>query len=697
MEKSISVTVGGRELTIETGKIAKQANGSVLVRCGDTVVLVVAVADFTKNDVTSDFLPLTVNYVEKRYAGGKIPGGFLKREGKLSDSETLMARLTDRPIRPLFPDYLKCPIDVVSQVLSTDLDIYPDMLSMIGASAALTLSDIPFNGPIGAVRVGLINGDYIANPNQEQRAKSDLDLVVAASEKAILMVEAGANFVSEEVMLEALQFAHEAIKPIVAAQNKLREECGLPKTELESIEENNELKQAVQERFKEYEKRILSIDGKLDRNKAKRVFIEETAKDLNPEDDETTAFYLSNYCHQQESLITRQMILERGARIGGRSSDQIRPISCEIDFLPRVHGSALFTRGETQAIVTSTLGTLEDEQRVDTLLDSESKKFYLHYNFPGYSVGENKRMGPPGRREIGHGFLAERALISAIPSREDFPYTVRIVSEITESNGSSSMASVCGGTLSLLSAGVPLKAPIAGIAMGLVKEGDNAVILTDILGDEDHLGDMDFKVCGSSEGITALQMDIKIEGISVELMNEALAQAKKARLQILDIMSKTIDKPQEMSKYSPRIQTIKIKEDKIRDLIGPGGKNIKRICEDTGVKIDIEDNGLVNIASPDVGALNDAKKAIELLTIDPQVNDIFLGKVARIVDFGAFVEIKPGTTGLVHISNLADERIEKVTDVVSEGDEIMVKVLEIDRNGRIKLSRKDALGKRPGN
>ncbi len=697
MIASKSVQVGGRELTIETGKIAKQSNGSVLVKCGDTVVLVNAVANFKANDPKGDFLPLTVNYIEKFYAAGKVPGGFLKREGKLSDAETLMARLTDRPIRPLFPEGLKCPIDVVSQVLSADPEVSPDILSMVGASAALTISDIPFLGPIGAVRLGMKDGEFIVNPNKEQLEDSELDLAVAASEKAILMVEAGAKFLSEEKMLEALQFAHETIKPICQLQKELQEAAGKEKFTPPEIETNQELEGEVAKRFEaSFVSRVLSIADKKKRYAEKSLFAEEINSDLNPDGDDDLGNEIGRLFHEMEYKVTREYIL-KGSRIGDRKYNEVRDIACEVDLLPRVHGSSLFTRGETQAIVTTTLGTGDDEQRVNNMMDEGSKKFYLHYNFPGYSVGECKRMGAPGRREIGHGALAERALAPTLPDNNHFPYTIRIVSEITESNGSSSMASVCGGTLSLLNAGVPIEAPIAGIAMGMVKEGDEQVILTDILGDEDHLGDMDFKVTGSRDGITALQMDIKIDGISVELMRTALEQAKEGRVHILDKIDETITKPGDLSEYAPRIEMLKINPDKVRDLIGPGGKNIKRICEEAGVRIDIEDEGIVHVSSPNLESLEKGKKMVRDITVDPQIGEVYLGKVVRLADYGCFVDIKPGVSGLVHISNLAEERVNRVTDIVREGDEVLVKITDIDQQGRIKLSRKDALGQKPTN
>ena len=693
-----SVAVGGKTLTIETGKIAKQANASVVVSMGDTVVLVVAVADLANNNPLGDFLPLTVNYIEKTYAAGKMPGGFLKRESRLSDSETLTARMTDRPLRPLFPASVKCPIDVITQVLSADPEVPPETLSMIGASAALTISDIPFNGPIGAVKIGRINGEFVVNPVGSDLLESDLDLTVAASDTAILMVEAGADHIIEEDMLKALQFAHDTIKPMVELQKQMQTDVGKVKHSFAPVEAlDAAIIEKMDSKFKDvFVAQVLSIPEKLARYAAKKAFKSNIKDEFNPDKDDLLGVKIGNAFHDLEYKYTRALILDDKKRIGGRAYDEIRKVECETNILPRVHGSSLFTRGETQAIVTATLGTGDDEQRYDDLLTGQGRKsFYLHYNFPGYSVGECKRMGPPGRREIGHGALAERALAAALPDKDTFPYTVRIVSEITESNGSSSMASVCGGSLALLAAGVPLKNPIAGIAMGLIKEGEKTAILTDILGDEDHLGDMDFKVCGSKDHITALQMDIKIEGISIELMREALQQAKNARVKLLTIMEETISTPHALSEYAPRIEQIKINPEKVRDLIGPGGKNIRRICEETGAKIDIEDDGIVNVSSPDGESLQRAIAMVQDVVFEPVIGAVYMGKVTRIEDYGCFVELRPGVTGLVHISNLDKERVNKVRDIVNDDDECLVKVIDIDNSGRLKLSRKEALGQKP--
>jgi polyribonucleotide nucleotidyltransferase len=688
MKKYCKVEVAGSEVSFESGKIAKQANGAVMVRQGDTMVLVTAVAA-RKGREGIDFFPLTVDYQEKTYAAGKIPGGFFKREGRLSDRETLASRLIDRPLRPLFPKGFTCETQIIATVMSTDNVNDPSILALTGASAALMISDIPFGGPVAAVRVARVNGELVVNPGFPEVDASDLDIVMACSREAVVMVEGGAQEVDEEIMLEALELGHKAAQPFLDAQEKMATEVGLEKREVVPPEPNTELIAVLNEYFADRFDEGIQIADKLERqayfsNLKDQIRERLAAGDISDEG-------LGELFEERLGQAIRQQILQTKTRIGGRKVDEIRDISCEVSFLPRTHGSALFTRGETQAIVTTTLGTSTDEQRIDSLRGNTFNPYMLHYNFPPYSVGETRFLRGPGRREIGHGTLARRALKAVLPESDVFPYTIRIVSEITESNGSSSMATVCGGALSLMDAGVPIKAPVAGIAMGLIQEGDEFIILSDILGDEDHVGDMDFKVAGTRKGITAIQMDIKIAGISREIMARARAQAKAGRLHILGKMTEALSEPRpDISAYAPRIVTIRIDPDKIRDVIGPGGKNIRAITEKSGAKIDIEDSGEIKIASVDGEAAELAIALIRELTQEAEVGKVYLGKVQRIMDFGAFVEIFPGTDGLLHISQIAEERVRDVRDYLKEGDEVMVKVIEVDRQGKIRLSRKDA-------
>ena len=691
MQHKVEVEIDGKTISLEAGWLAKQANGSVVVRQGDTMVLVAAtMAKQGREGI--DFFPLTVDFREKTYAAGRLPGGFLKREGRPSDSETLVCRLIDRPIRPLFPKHFKNETQVIALVISHDQANPPDVIGITGASAALTISDIPFHTPIAGARVGRVDGQLIFNPTLEDTAQSDLNLIMAGSADAIVMVEAGAKELSEEEMLEALEFGHERIKKLVALQNQLRELVGKEKITVEAPEIEAELEDRVKAFAKTRMEEAMQIPGKQERQEAIDQLQADLMAELNPEEDEALTAEIKHLFHDLEYDVVRNLVLDKQFRVDGRGLADIRPITCQVGYVPRAHGSAIFTRGETQALVTTTLGTVSDEQRVDNLDFRGSKSFMLHYNFPAFCTGEVKFLSGPGRREIGHGMLAERALSAVVPGKDSFPYTIRVVSEILESNGSSSMASVCGGSLSMMDAGVPISAPVAGIAMGLIKEGDRVAILSDILGSEDHLGDMDFKVAGTEKGITALQMDIKIEGLTHELMARAMQQAKEGRLHILGEMAKVLAQPREnLSPYAPRIHTIKIPVDKIRDVIGPGGKVIREIIDKTGVSIDIDDSGLVTIASADEEAWNKAEKLVLDLVQDVEVGKIYLGKVKKIMDFGAFVEIFPGTDGLVHISQICDRRIRRVSDEISEGDEIVVKVIDVDRNGKVKLSRKEAM------
>jgi polyribonucleotide nucleotidyltransferase len=691
MKHTVQAECCGKTITIETGKVAKQASGAVMISSGDTMVLVTAVAMKTAKE-GQGFFPLTVNYQEKAYAGGRIPGSFFKREGRPSDNETLTCRLIDRPIRPLFPENFLNDTQIMATVISADKDHDPGILSMIGASAALMVSDVPFAGPIAGVKVGRVDGKFIANPTSEELEKSDLEIVVAASKDAILMVEGEAREVQEDDLLEAIFFGKEAVQGILAAQEELAAKVGLAKRVIAPPVVNEELKARVDALAQDKMKAAVRIKTKGERHDAIDEITAETVGALAA-DFEGSEKQVKAFIEDLEYNLVREHIIKDGSRIDGRDTKTIRAISTEVGFLPRAHGSALFTRGETQSIVAATLGTSVDEQRIDSLYGDSRKKFMLHYNFPPYSVGETSFRLAPGRREIGHGMLAERALQQVLPKHDEFPYTIRIVSDITESNGSSSMATVCGGSLSMMDAGIPIKAPVAGIAMGLIKEGEGYAILSDILGDEDHLGDMDFKVAGTSEGVTALQMDIKIGGVTREIMKKALAQAKDGRIHILGEMAKTIAASRsDLSAFAPRITTIWVKVDKIRDVIGSGGKNIRSVTEATGVSIDIDDTGKINIASTNKEACDLAIKMIRNLTAEAEEGKLYMGTVKKVMEFGAFVEIFPGTDGLVHVSELDKERVKNVTDILNEGDKVLVKCIGIDKQGKIKLSRKEALG-----
>ena len=681
---------GDHTVTLETGEIARQASGAVMVSVADTVVFVTAVA-LKESDPGKDFFPMTVNYQERTYAAGKIPGGFFRREGRPSEAETLTCRLIDRPIRPLFPKGFKNDTQIVATVVSVCDEIDPEIPAIIGASAALAISGLPFNGPLGAARVGYKDGEYLLNPSKAAMETSDLDLVVAGTQKAVLMVESEARMLSEDVMLGAVMFGHEQMQAVINAINELAAEVGTPSWDWTAAEADEALAEKVAATSTDALTSAYQIADKLQRQDAvkaaRNAAVEALAAGEGQEGwsdaDVQGAF------GKLEKKIVRGRIIAGEKRIDGRTTSDVRQITVRTGVLPRTHGSALFTRGETQALVVTTLGTARDAQIIDALGGSYREPFMLHYNFPPYCVGETGMVGSPKRREIGHGRLAKRGVLGVMPTEEEFPYTIRVVSEITESNGSSSMASVCGTSLSLMDAGVPLKAPVAGIAMGLIKEGDDFAVLTDILGDEDHLGDMDFKVAGSENGICALQMDIKIDGITREIMEQALAQAKDGRLYILGEMNKVISETrEEMSQYAPRYLTLKIHPDKIRDVIGKGGAVIRALTEETGAMIDIDDEGNVKIASSDLAAAEDAKTRIEQITSDAEVGAIYDGTVKKIMDFGAFVEILPGKDGLVHISQICEERVDKVTDKLAEGDVVKVKVLEIDRQGRIRLSMK---------
>jgi polyribonucleotide nucleotidyltransferase len=691
MATTVETEIGGKRLILETGIMAKQAGGAVVARYGDTVVLATAVSSKVERE-NVDFLPLTVDYQEKAYSAGKIPGGFFKREGRQTEKEILSSRLIDRPLRPLFPDGYYFDTQVIASVLSLGDESASDLMGMIASSSAVSISDIPFNGPVGAVRVGYIDGKFSINPGFKELVASSLNLVVAGTADAIMMVEGGASELSEDQMLEALETAHREIKKIVALQLELVKKVGKAKRTAKAVELDKELEKQVAALAMDRLKTSIIIPDKMERQKTLDVLLDEIKQKLKKEDDPTWSRQIAAVFFNIEKDEVRRIILDKNVRADGRRPDQIRPISSLVGLLPRTHGSALFTRGETQALVVTTLGTSEDEQRIDSLEGEYFKTFMLHYNFPPFSVGETKPLRGPGRREVGHGALAERALKAMVPSKLEFPYTIRLVSDILESNGSSSMATVCGGTLSLMDAGVPIKAPVAGIAMGLIKEGDKVIVLSDILGLEDHLGDMDFKVTGTSKGITALQMDMKIEGITIDVMRSALQQAKEGRLHILGKMLETLAAPRKnLNPYAPRIITMQINPDKIKDVIGTGGKVIRSIVEQTGAKIDIEDSGVINIASADEAAANKAKEIIKGIVQDAEVGKLYMGKVRKIMDFGAFVEIFPGTDGLLHISQISEHRLEKVTDELKEGDEVLVKVLEIDRQGKIRLSRKEAL------
>ncbi len=687
---SKSFQFGNQTVKIETGEIARQASGAVMVSMGDTIVMVTCVAK--KEAVEGrDFFPLTVNYQEKAYSAGKIPGGFFKREGRPTEKETLTSRLIDRPLRPLFPKGFLNEVQVIATVMSLDADIDPDIVAMIGASAAVALSGAPFAGPIGAARVGYKNGDFMLNPLRSELKSSDLDLVVAGTNDAVLMVESEANILPESVMLDAVMYGHEQMQVVINTINEMVVEVNAPRIDWVAPAENTALAAAVKEKAESVISEAYQISDKMDRQSRLSTIKAEVLAELQSADDPEgwSAGEISKAIASLEKKIVRSAIIEQQPRIDGRDNDTVRAIAVRTSLLPRVHGSALFTRGETQAIVVATLGTERDAQMIDAIEGEYRDSFMLHYNFPPSCVGETGMVGSPKRREIGHGRLAKRGVMAIMPDMESYPYTVRIVSEITESNGSSSMASVCGSSLALMDAGVPIKAPVAGIAMGLIKEDNGFAVLTDILGDEDHLGDMDFKVAGTDGGITALQMDIKITGITKEIMQVALEKAKKGRLFILDEMNKVISEPRkELSEYAPRYTTLQINPDRIRDVIGKGGATIRAITEETGTSIDITDEGVVKIASIDRAAGLAAKKRVEELTSDVEVGMIYEGKVSKIMDFGAFVSILPGRDGLVHISQISEERVENVNDKLSQGDTVRVKVLEIDKQGRIRLSMK---------
>ncbi|MGA9828826.1 MAG: polyribonucleotide nucleotidyltransferase [Rhodanobacteraceae bacterium] len=681
---------GNHEITLETGEIARQAGGAVLVRMADTVVLVTAVGNKNARE-GMDFFPLTVDYQEKFYAGGRIPGGFFKREGRPTEKETLTSRLIDRPIRPLFPDGFRNEVQVIATVMSLNPEIDGDILALIGASAALTLSGIPFKGPIGAARVGYADGKYLLNPSATEQIASELNLVVAGTANAVLMVESEAQLLSEDVMLGAVMFGHREMQQAINAINELAAEVGVNAWTWDAPIANEVMVTAVKQAIGDRLAAAFSVRDKLERRDAISALRKEVLESLKPaaEANGWVAADMAREFGEIEYQTLRAQVLKTKSRIDGRSLDTVRPITARTGVLPRTHGSALFTRGETQALVAVTLGTGRDAQIIDAVEGESKDPFLFHYNFPPYSVGEAGRMIGPKRREIGHGRLAKRGVMAVKPSMEEFPYVLRVVSEITESNGSSSMASVCGSSLAMMDAGVPIKAPVAGIAMGLVKEGDDFVVLSDILGDEDHLGDMDFKVAGTSEGISALQMDIKIDGITEEIMRTALTQAKRGRLHILGEMAKAISAPRsEMSEYAPRLLTMKIHPDKIREVIGKGGTTIRSITEETGATIDINDDGTVIIASVNRDAGEAAKKRIEQIVSDVEPGRIYEGKVAKLMDFGAFVTILPGKDGLVHVSQISNERVEKVSDKLKEGDLVKVKVLEVDKQGRIRLSMK---------
>ena len=693
MERTFEYTLANKKLSVTVGKLAEQANGSCLVRYEDTVVLVTAVASKEPKEGI-DFFPLSVDYEEKLYAVGKIPGGFIKREGKPSEKSILTSRLIDRPIRPLFPDGYRNDVQVISTVLSVDQNCAPDIASMIGSSIALTISDIPFNGPTGSVSIGLIDGEIIINPDCSQREKSELSLIVSGTEDAVMMVEAGANEIDESVMLEAIMTAHEEIKKICRFINEIKAEVGKEKKEYVVFKVDEEIDKEIREYATEKMTKAIQTFDKQERqenmDKVKEEVIEYFTEKY-PENEKVLKDIKETIGNITKEEV-RRLIVEEGVRPDNRKTNEIRPITCDVGLLPRTHGSGLFTRGQTQVLTVATLGAASDVQIIDGLGEEESKRYMHHYNFPPYSVGEARFLRGPGRREIGHGALAERALEPVIPTVDKFPYTIRLVSEVLSSNGSSSQASVCGSTLALLDAGVPITSPVAGIAMGLMKEDDKVAILSDIQGMEDFLGDMDFKVAGTEKGITAIQMDIKVAGIDRSILEEALSKAKEGRLYILDKMNSVISEPKnDLSPYAPRILTMTVNPDKIRDIIGPGGKVINKIIDETGVKIDIEDDGSVVIASENIELGQKAMEMIEQIIKDIEVDQIYLGKVTRLMNFGAFVEILNGKEGLVHISNIARERVNKVEDVLSVGDEILVKVTEIDKQGRINLSRKDAL------
>ena len=689
IERKMSVEVGGRTLSIETGKLAKQANGAIAVQYGETVVLVTAVCSEEERK-NIDFIPLTVNYLEMTFAAGRIPGGFIKREGRPSDRETLISRLIDRPVRPLFPKGFKRETQIIATVLSADQENDPAILGMIGASAALVTSDIPFKGPIGGVRVGRVDGEFKINPTNTELEVSTIDLLVSGNRDGVIMVEGGAKMASEDDILEAIFFGYDHLHGVIEIQEKLAEELNVAKMEL--VPGRNE---ALTEQILPFAlpeiRQAYAIPEKLERRRRLEKILEAAMEKFAGEDEESRG-EVKEILGEAERKFIREMVLNEGRRIDGRRPADIRPITCEVGILPRTHGSALFIRGETQVLAVTTFGTSSDEQKIDTLSGESYKSFMLHYNFPPFCVGEVSPLRSPSRREIGHGALAERAIVPVLPPSETFPYTIRVVSEVLESNGSSSMATVCGGMLSLMDAGVPTIDTVAGIAMGLVKEGEKVAILSDILGDEDHIGDMDFKVAGTQKGVTALQMDIKGSGVTRELLRKLLDEAKEGRLHILGRMRETISEPRkDLSRHAPRIVTMQVKPEKIRDVIGPGGKNIRSIIDQTGVKVEIEDPGLVKIASPNHEAIEEAMRIIKRLVQEVEEGGLYLGYVKRILDFGAIVELFPGVDGLIHISQLAEERVRSVSDILKEGDEVLVKVIGIEPNGRIRLSRKAAL------
>ena len=691
-----SAMIGNHEVSIETGRMAKQASGAVLIQSGESMILVTAC---TKPSASAqDFFPLVCEYVEKSYAAGRIPGNYFRREGKQGEHETLTSRLIDRPLRPLFPEGFRDEVQVIATVLSYDPNCEPDVLAITGASAALMLSNLPWQGPVAGVRIGRVNGKWIANPTNMERDNSDTDIVMVASEQAIVMVEGETEGLTEEEFLDAMDFGTAAVRDILALQRRMAEAVGKPKMSFSAPETDPAIAEAVA-RYTDQTMAAMTVPAKLERYAAldavQKQILDDTAEEFEGRAGELIAAYEDLKYHLMRNLIT-----EKHVRIDGRRLDQVRPITCEVGVLPRAHGSALFTRGETQGLVTVTIGTATDDQRIDELGGMKSKKFMLHYNFPPFSVGEAKPLRSPGRREIGHGMLAERALCSVMPTANpDYPYTLRIVSDILESNGSSSMATVCGGTLAAMDAGLEIKAPVAGVAMGLIKEGDKIAVLTDILGDEDHLGDMDFKVCGTEDRITAIQMDIKVTGISREIMAQALKQAHDGRRHILGCMLSAIAETRDKkSKYAPRIETIKVDPSKIREIIGSGGKTIRNICAVSGAQVNVEDDGTVQISSGDGMALNKAIEMINNIIREAKPGEVYMGTVKKIMDFGAFIEIFEGTEGLCHISELSEGHVDNVTDILKEGEKVLVKVLAIDgRTGKIKLSRRAAIGEKPTN
>ena len=691
MYKKVETEIGGKIITIESGKLAKQANGSVVVTCGETMVLVTATAaKEPRADV--DFFPLTVEFQERLYAVGRIPGSFFRREiGRPSEKEVLTCRFIDRPLRPLFAKGYSNETQIIGTVLSMDQQNDPDVLAIVGASAALSISNIPFLGPIAGVRVGYLDGEFILNPTKDQLADSRLDLIVAGTKKAVVMVEGCTDSLSEKEVLDAIYFGHEGLQPIIAIQEELQDALGKPKMEVQEPVVNEQLKERIAAMVSGDLEKVTTTPDKIERTALSHALEKKVLAELS-EDESVSLKEAKELLSGLKKSIMRGHIVHDKTRIDNRKFDEIRNISCEAGVLPRTHGSSLFTRGETQVMAAATLGSGDDEQRVESLYGMAFKPFMLHYNFPPYSVGEARFLRGPSRRDIGHGALATRAIEAVLPDHDSFPYTIRVVSEVMESNGSSSMGTVCSGILSLMDAGVPIKKPVAGIAMGLIKEGDEVVILSDILGDEDHLGDMDFKITGTDEGITALQMDIKIDGVSKEIMTTALDQAKTGRLHILGKMNEALSTPrEEVSEYAPKIVTLKINPDKIRDLIGPGGKVIKGLSAEFDVKIDVVDSGDVTIFAPSRAVADEVEKQVQAITAEPEIGSTYEGTVVKIVDFGAFVQIIPGVDGLVHISELENKRVEKVTDVLNEGDKVMVKVLEIDQRGKIRLSRKALL------